>query len=233
MLLISNSSKALSVSFAARHLGLSRMPAFRMLSAIRLHLSCLCQGKIQGGGGRVVQIDETWLSQVKNPLSAKGSGAIVFGIYSQSGILTKHIPNRGASVLMREVLAATHPDSIFVTDQHRSYLGLGRLGFKHIALNHSVGEWANKEGYTTVGIESYWANLKYFLHSANLAPSVHYLHGYLGEHAFKYNCRKAGKCAFRVMIAAFPSIDKARLPRSVQFGKIRAQAGAGICPSLK
>ena len=220
MLLMSNSSKALSVSFVERHLGLSRMTAFRTLSAIRLHLSRRCEGMIQGGGGQVVQIDETWIPQIKNPLSPNGAGAIVFGIYSQSGIMTKHIPNRSAAVLIREVLAGTHPDSIFVTDQHRSYLGLGRLGFKHISLNHSVAEWSNADGYTTVGIESYWANLKYFLQSANLAPKIAYLDGYLGEHAFRYNCRKAGKCPFREMIASFPAIAKADLPRSFHFGKL-------------
>lgn len=220
MLLMSNSAKALSVSFVTRHLGLSRMAAFRTLSVIRLHLSCLCEGRIQGGGGQVVQIDETWVPQVKNPQSPKGAGAIVFGIYSQSGVVTKHIPNRSAAVLIREVLAGTHPDSIFVTDQHRSYLGLGRLGFRHITLNHSIAEWSNKDGYTTVGIESYWANLKYFLQSANLAPSIDYLEGYLSEHAFRYNCRKAGKCAFQEMIASFPAVDKAKLPTSFHFGKL-------------
>ena len=217
MLLISNTSAALSVGFVARHLGVSRMAAFRMLSMIRLHLSRRGEGMIQGGGGKAIQIDETWIPQVKNSQSAGGSGVIVFGIYGQSGVFTKHIPNRSALVLMSEILQNTHPDSVFVTDQFRSYAGLSRLGLKHISFNHSKGEWADKDGYSSVGIESYWANLKYFLRSANLAPSILHLDGYLAEHAFRFNCRKTGKCTFFEMIAGFPIIDKKSLPRSVQY----------------
>jgi transposase len=224
MLIMSNSSKALSVSFVARHLGLSRMAAFGMLSRIRLHLEALLAGRTLGGGGQILQLDETWVRQVKNSGSSRGSGVYVFGIYSSSGVVTKVIPNRSAAVLMQEVLSATHPDSIFVTDQLRSYNFLGRLGFRHIRLNHSIAEWINQDGFSSIEIESYWGNLKYHLKSANLAPSIDYFGGYLAEHAFRYNCRMAGRCTFQEMIARFPPIDKHRLPRSVMFAKVRSPA---------
>lgn len=215
MLTMSNTSQALSVSFVERHFGLSRMAAFGALSRIRLHLRALLSGRTLGGGGQVLQIDETWVGQVKNPARSDGAGAIVFGIYSQSGVITKIIPNRSSNVLMRELLELTHPDSVFVTDQLRSYNFLGRLGLKHVRLNHSIGEWVNSEGYSSVGIESYWANLKYFLRSANLAPSIDYFSGYLAEHAFRYNCRKVGKCVFQEMVSRFPIVDKQNLPKAV------------------
>ena len=219
MLIMSNSPRALSVSFVERHLGLSRMAAFAMLSRIRLHLQALLAGRILGGGGQILQVDETWVRQVKNPQSVRGNGAIVFGIYSKSGVITKVIPDRSAKVLMQELLTLTHPDSIFVTDQLRSYNFLGRLGFKHVRLNHSIAEWTNKDGYSSIGIEGYWANLKYFLRSANLAPSIDYFGGYLAEHAFRYNCRKVGRCAFQEMISGFPMINKQALPKATIFTK--------------
>ncbi|MCP5387289.1 MAG: IS1595 family transposase [Novosphingobium sp.] len=200
MLTMSNSTRALPVSFVARHFGLSRMAAFGMLSRVRLHLEALLSGRILGGGGQNIQMDETWVGQVKNPDNATGSGAIVFGIYSKSGVLTKVIPNRSQSTLMREVLAHTHLDSVFVTDQLRSYNFLGRLGLKHVRLNHAKAEWVNQDGYSSIGIEGYWANLKYFLQSANLAPTISYFSGYLAEHAFRYNCRKVGLCPFQEMV---------------------------------
>ena len=64
---------------------------------------------------------------------------------------------------MQDVLKLTDPDSVFVTGQLRSYNFLGRLGFKHIRLNHSIGEWVNSDGCSSIGIEGYLANLKYFL----------------------------------------------------------------------
>lgn len=195
------------------------MAAFGALSRIRLHLRALLTGRMLGGGGQVLQIDETWVRQVKDPASQGGAGAIVFGIYSQSGVITKIIPNRSSNVLMQELFELTHPDSVFVTDQLRSYNFLGRLGFKHVRLNHSIGEWVNSDGYSSIGIESYWANLKYFLQSANLAPSIDYFSGYLAEHAFRYNCRKVGKCVFQEMISRFPIIEKRDLPKAVYYSK--------------
>ena len=223
MLLTSNSSNVLPVSFVERHLGVSRMAAFGMVSRIRLHLQARLAGRILGGGGQVVQIDETWVRQVKNPASRRGSGAIVFGIYSDFGVITKVVPNRSANVLMQEVLASTHPDSIFVTDQLRSYNFLGRLGFRHERLNHSIGEWTNRGGFSSIGIESYWGSLKSFLRSVNVAPSVEYFGGYLAEHAFRFNCRQAGLCTFQEMISSFPAVDKRNLPKAVVFGKNRDQ----------
>ena len=219
MLTMSNSPRALPIRFVSTHLGLSPMTAFAMLSKIRLHLQAMLAGRILGGGDQILQIDETWVTQVKNPGRPSGAGAIVFGIYSKSGVITKVIPNRSSVVLMREVLSLTHPDSVFVTDQWRSYNFLGRLGFKHVRLNHSKGEWVNKDGYSSVGIEGYWGNLKYFLQSASLAPSIDYFGGYLAEHAFRYNCRKVGKCPFQEMISRFPIVDKQRLPMSLIYAK--------------
>lgn len=225
MLIMSNTSKALSVSFVARHLGLSRMAAYAMLCRIRLHLETLLAGRIWGGGGQILQVDETWVGQVKNPGSSRGAGVTVFGIFSKSGVITKVIPNRSSNVLMHELLALTHPDSVFVTDQLRSYNVLGRLGLRHIRLNHSIGEWTNSDGFSSIGIESYWANLKFFLRSANLAPRIEYFSGYLAEHAFRYNCRMVGKCVFQEMISRFPMIDKQSLPRSVNFTRPKDPPG--------
>ena len=219
MLIMSNSSKALSVSFVTRHLGLSRMASFAMLSRIRLHLDAQLAGRIWGGGGQILQIDETWVGQVKNSKSPRGAGVNVFGIHSKSGVITKVIPNRSSNVLIPEILTLTNPDSVFVTDHLRSYNALSRLGLRHIRLNHSIGEWINSDGFSTNGIESYWANLKFFLRSANLAPSIEYFSGYLAEHAFRYNCRMVGKCVFKEMISRFPVIDKQRLPKAVSFTK--------------
>ena len=121
--------------------------------------------------------------------------------------------------MMRELLSLTHPDSVFVTDQWRSYNFLGRLGFKHVRLNHAKAEWVSEDGYSSIGIEGYWGNLKYFLQSAHLAPSIDYFGGYLAEHAFRYNCRKVGKCPFQEMISRFPVVDKQSLPMSVIYSK--------------
>lgn len=221
MLITGNTSNVLPVSFVARHMGLSRMAAFAMVSRIRLHLQARLNGRILGGGGQILQVDETWIRQIKNPASRRGYGAIVFGIYSDSGVITKVVPSRSSNVLMQEVLASTHPDSIFVTDQLRSYNFLGRLGLRHVRLNHSIGEWKNRDGFSSVGIESYWGSLKSFLRSVNAAPSVDYFGGYLAEHAFRFNCRQAGLCPFQQMISHFPSVDKRNLPKALIFGKNR------------
>ena len=78
------------------------MASFAMLSRIRLHLDAQLAGRIWGGGGQILQIDETWVGQVKNSKSPSGSGVNVFGIHSKSGVITKVIPNRSSNVLIPE-----------------------------------------------------------------------------------------------------------------------------------
>lgn len=216
LLIMNNEVRTLPVSFVSRHLGISRQAAFRMLGCIRIHLEALLEGRVLGGASRIVQVDETWIPAVKATRGIGSSGVMVFGIHSSEGVYTKVIDHRTREQLFSLILTYVHPDTIIVTDQLRAYRGLSKFGFRHITLNHSRGEYANAEGFSSIGIEGYWGNLKYALASNNITPEREHFPRYLAEHAFQFSCRMRGLEPFREMIARFPVIDLRKLPPSVK-----------------
>lgn len=216
MLIMNNEVRTLPVSFVSRHLGISRQAAFRMLGCIRIHLEALLEGRVLGGADRIVEVDETWIRAIKATRGIGPSGVMVFGIHSNEGVYTKIIAHRTREQLFSLILTYVHPETIIVTDQLRSYRGLSHLGFRHISLNHSRGEYVNADGFSSIGIEGYWDNLKYALASNNITPEREHFPRYLAEHAFQYNCRKRGLEPFREMIARFPMVDLRKLPPSVK-----------------
>lgn len=220
MLLTANDSHNLPVAYVSRHLGISRLAAFRMQARLRLHLRALSDGRMFGGGGQVVQVDEAWLTFVKPQSSSSRSGAIVIGVYSSEGVITKLIERRNREQAYTFILQHIHSDTTIVTDRWRGYLTLANLGFKHVALSHETGEFVSAEGFSTIGIEGYWANLKHSLASGNITPRKDQLDGYLSEHAFLYSCRKQKRCPFRTMIAQFPDVDLLKLPPSARNRKL-------------
>lgn len=207
MLLMSNSSHTLPVSFVARHLGVTASSAFRMLACIRLHIEALHRGLVLGCSGEVIQVDETLIGSVKAGKGGGRSGAIVLGVYSSKGVVAQHIPNRRRETLFPLIQLHAAPGSWVATDQFRAYSSLSKLGFRHVSMNHGRREFVTAEGYSTVGIEGYWANLKFSLRSCNITPNFENLQPYLSEHAFKFSCRKRGIAPFEAMIADFPAID--------------------------
>lgn len=228
LLLLANRTSGITVDHLTRHLGVSRLAAYRMLCLARLHITELRQMRRLGGQGEIVQIDETWLPNVVESSQRAGKGAIVFGMHDRLGVQTCVIPDRSASTIMALIDAWVSPGSTIVTDSHRSYHSLTKRGFRHIALNHSNGEW-KKNGFSNVWIESYWNSLKYFLRSQNRVVKEAILPLYLAEHAFRHDARIDGTCPFQKLIQTFPMIDQAKLPlganpkQSVRNGRAKMQ----------
>lgn len=220
ILVMSNEVGTLSVNFVARHLGVTNRTAFRMLGCVRAHLHACALVKEFGGGGQMVQVDETWMATVKASPTDNKRGAIVFGIYGKNGVHAKTIKARNSATLVKEILQHVDPDSVIVTDEWRSYKPLSRLGFEHITLNHSQGVFSNKHG-TSIGIEGFWANLKFRLAKMNVTPESRHLDLYLAEHTFFYNCRKQRRSGFLAAIERFPSVDLQMLAPSARPDRCR------------
>lgn len=208
LLLIANRTTGISSNFVMRHFNFTLKASYRVLAAIRMHIACLGKLRSFGTHGSHVQIDETWLPWVKKSGAPSGSGAIIFGLLDVRGVQTWIIPDRRRETLIPIIAKFVAPGATVITDQHKGYDRLSQLGFQHIRLNHSKAEWVNAEGYSMLGIEGYWANLKYYMRSHNRNPDESNLKGYLDEHAFRYNVRKQGKCVFEALIAEFPTVDR-------------------------
>lgn len=216
LLLCANRTTGLSTAFVCRHLGLHQHNAFRVLSIVRAHMAALMPLRRMGADGSCVQIDETWLPGIKATENPEANGVIVFGLHDARGVQTFIVPNRSKRTLLPIIERLVVPGATIVSDQFKSYETLAGKGFTHIRLNHSRGEWVNADGYSMLGIEGYWANLKYFMRSNNRHPKQSNLPGYLAEHCFRFNIRRRGLCPFEALIASFPELDRQTLTPSAQ-----------------
>ncbi len=208
ILLMANKTTGISTNFVARHLNLTQKASFRALKAIRTHITLLTEQRRFGAYASHVQVDEAWLPWVKIPGKSSQNGAIIFGLHDFRGVQTWIIKDRRRETLLPIIRQFVEPGSIIISDYHKGYDRLSNFGFEHIRLNHSKAEWVNPEGFSMLGIEGYWSNLKYYMRSHNRNPDESSLRGYLDEHAFRYNARKQGKCVFEELIAAFPTLDR-------------------------
>ncbi len=227
MLILANSTAIISTSFVERHFGVSRMAAYRMLMLVRAHLAALASPTLRGGPGKNVHIDETWCSNIRGGGSGERNGLIVFGIIDEGGVNAQVISSRRREEVFPIILQSVRPGSLVITDQLATYASLCEHGYKHVALNHSRGQWANNSGQSSSMIESYWTSLKYFLRFANGSVQAPQFNLYLAEHVFKFNVSRSGGCAFAQMIAAFPAIDRNSLPQTVEFSRHRYRGPVG------
>ena len=79
--------------------------------------------------------------------------------------------------------------STVYTDDHRGYIGVGGLLYKHEAVKHSAKEYVRGRVHTN-GIESCWALLKRAYMGTHHWWSPKHLHRYLAEFCGRFNNRK-------------------------------------------
>jgi hypothetical protein len=75
------------------------------------------------------------------------------------------------------------PSAVF-TDDHPSYKGLNRKGYKHHIVRHSEGEYSHGIANTN-SAESFWALLKRGLYGTYHSVSTDHLQRYVNEFAFR------------------------------------------------
>ena len=75
------------------------------------------------------------------------------------------------------------------SDDHRSYLGLKKHGYKHEVVHHSLGEYVRGQAHTN-GVESFWALLKRGYYGTFHKLSVKHLQAYIDEFSHRTNVRQ-------------------------------------------
>ncbi len=81
------------------------------------------------------------------------------------------------------------PGSTIVSDDFRTYRRYDKPDskYKHEAVDHSINQRVNENGYTTNGIEGYWGIVKKMYYSTHSNLPKEWLYGYLIESDFRYN----------------------------------------------
>jgi transposase-like protein len=155
--LICASKKGFSANQFARTLGVSLKAAWFMAHRIREAMADA--GAIMGGGGGVLEIDETFLGNQPNTFvngkgwrTARGSSGmqkIVTVVERQGRARSVHVASLRKDEIVRALEAADR-DSHLNTDSAQHYRRLGLEFLSHEMVDHTAGEYGRGEAHTNI-----------------------------------------------------------------------------------
>jgi transposase-like protein len=154
-----------------------------------------------GGGGKVVEGDETFIGRkkgVRKPKSGFAHKNVVLTLVERGGRARSfHVDSTRAVDVIPVVRANVAREAKIVTDEASHYRDLGGMFARHDAVNHGVDEYARYEREAdgseyvihTNTVEGYYSIFKRGMKGVYQHCSEKHLHRYLAEYDFRYNHR--------------------------------------------
>lgn len=208
--LLCSSKKGISSNQLHRLLGVTLKTAWFMSHRIREAWTTPTAGAGPlGGGGKIVEVDETYYGQKDGVPKRRREGKYIHGVTKRSygpGLDQKrpiialverdgetrayHVPNVTHTTL-RTVLNQVSREAHLLTDEASRYWNIGKEFAKHTSVNHSKGEYSKGNGITTNTVEGFFGILKRGLNGTYHHVSEAHLQRYVQEFSFRYNNRQA------------------------------------------
>ena len=150
-----------------------------------------------GGPGKLVQIDESKIGKRKYHRGHVVEGQWVFGGIEEDSrkSFIETVENRTEETLLNLIKEWVAPGTVIVSDGWKAYANLGKHGYIHKTVNHSI-EFVNKEGFHMNKIEGHWWQMKAKLPTHG-RKKEHYS-SYLAEFKWRYVHR--GEDLWRVFL---------------------------------
>ncbi len=198
--LMCSSKKGVSAHQLHRTLGITYRSAWFMAHRIR---ECMRAGGLapMGGGGKVVEGDETFIGRKKGVSKRKsgfGHKNVVLTLVERGGNARSfHVDSTRAADVVPVVRANVAREAKFVTDEASHYWEVGRDFARHDAVNHGLDEYARYERdqdgaeyvIHTNTVEGYYSIFKRGMKGVYQHCGEKHLHRYLAEFDFRYNHR--------------------------------------------
>jgi transposase-like protein len=162
-----------------------------------------------GGGGMIVEADETYFGEVENPRKTRTSGERFIhsgkkrkfgGPANKRGVLSLverggkvrsfHVPTMDKPSVMNIVRENIHHESRLHTDESKLYWGTMKMFSEHGTVKHTAGEYVRGDIHTN-SAEGFFSIFKRGMKGVYQHCSEKHLHRYLAEFDFRYNNRIA------------------------------------------
>lgn len=182
--------------------GVTYKCAWRMGHEIRKYMAQVDGDAPLGGpDGGIVEADETQIGG--RDKKGKEDKAHVIGVVERGGdIITRHIPDRRETTIIRHVVENVLDGSRVATDEAFQYRDLSKIGYTHGAVNHHRKEYVRGDIHTNT-LEGFWAWLQRGIHGTHVWVSQKHLGKYLGEFEYRFNLRTQPSAMFSVLVSAF------------------------------
>lgn len=196
--LMASSKKGISSNQLHRTLGVTLKSAWFMSQRIREAMRD-DSGDFLGGGGSIVEADETFMAPKKGEKAVKAGHhrSKVVSLVSREGKTRSfHVANVDADNLKPILMAHIAKDSHLMTDGASHYRKIGKEFDLHESTNHAQKEYAKPSKVKGVSahsntVESYFGILKRGIVGTYHHVSEHHLQRYVNEFDFRFSNRTA------------------------------------------
>lgn len=208
--LVTAHKKGISSLQLGRDLNVTQKTAWFMLQRIRncfgLNETDSEDGKL-GGGGQVVEVDETYVGgKTKNFSKAKRKKVVggtqsfankttVMGYVVRGGALRLQVLPKGRAGIISGVLNNVSSDAILVTDTSSVYVNISDKFAAHEQINHSKEEYVRNSVIHTNTIEGAFSMFDRMIIGTYHFVSHKHMQKYADELSFRYNTRTGSECS--------------------------------------
>ena len=142
-----------------------------------------------GGGGKIVQIDESKFGKRKYHRGHHVEGQWVFGGIEQDSrkCFMMAVDKRDEATLLPLIERWIEPGTVIISDCWKAYCNLEKHGYTHRTVNHSK-EFVNEQGDSTNKIEGHWRQAKVKLPPFGVRKQ--YFSSYLAEFMWRHKNRE-------------------------------------------
>lgn len=194
--LMASSKKGISSNQLHRTLGITLKSAWFMSQRIREAMRD-DSGTILGGGGSIVEADETFMGAKKNMKGVRQESRKILSLVSREGKTRSfHIANVDGDNLKPIMQKHIAKDTHLMTDGAQHYKKIGKGFALHESTAHSQGQYAKDSKVEGVRahsntVESYFGIFKRGIVGTYHHVSEHHLQRYVNEFDFRFSNRTA------------------------------------------